>query len=85
MSRLQKYLKSLNPKKKDQHILIYGSEYHLWRNGKYLGIATWTKDLNVGDSFQVATNKDGKTIQVVIIADRWKLKKKNFKITNNDK
>lgn len=31
--------------------LIYGKSYHLWREGVYLGIATWTDDENIGDSF----------------------------------
>jgi hypothetical protein len=26
----------------DNDLLIYEKEYHLWRNNKYLGTATWT-------------------------------------------
>jgi len=69
------YLKSLNPKKEEQAILIYGSDYHLWKDGEYLGVGTWTKDENVGDSFQrTAIDKDeGYAVQQVLIADKWEL------------
>ena len=70
MQDLQDFLHSLNPKKDEQAILIYGSKYHLWRDGEYLGIATWTKDENVGDSFQEDT---GTGVRNVFIADKWEL------------
>jgi hypothetical protein len=79
MCEIQDYLKSLNPKQEEQTILMYGSEYHLWRDGSYLGIATWTQDENVGDSFQesVLDEETGLIIQHVFIADKWELKIKN--------
>jgi hypothetical protein len=55
---LQDYLRSLNPNPSQQQILIYGSKYHLWREGKYLGIGTGTKDSNIGDSFQNEGSQD---------------------------
>ena len=69
---LQSYMKSLNPSEGEQLILIYGSKYRLWRDGKYIGIATWTKDDNVGDSFQVVDPLGRKPNQVYI-ADKWDL------------
>lgn len=71
MDNLQKYLKSLNPQKKDQVILFPGSIYKLWRNGKYLGQAKWTLDENVGDSFQRPGKTPGRI--EVVIADKWEL------------
>jgi len=74
MCEIQDYLKSLNPKKDEQAILIYGREYKLWREGKYLGVATWTQDNNVGDSFQVSiVDGSGIAIQQVYTADKWEL------------
>lgn len=68
------YLKSLNPKEDEKHILIYNSKYKLWRDGVYLGIATWTKDHNVGDSFQVKViNEEGQEMNEVYVADKWEL------------
>lgn len=75
MCELQDYLKSLNPKTDEQAILIYGKKYKLWREGKYLGIAIWSKDENIGDSFQntVLDEESGHFIQQVYIADKWEL------------
>ncbi|MBS0647371.1 MAG: hypothetical protein JSR97_12400 [Verrucomicrobia bacterium] len=75
MCELQDYLKSLNPKTDEQAILIYGKKYKLWREGEYLGIATWTKDENVGDSFQTheEKNDEGFYAVKVFIADKWEL------------
>lgn len=72
---LQDFLKSKNPNENEQHILIYGKEYKLWRDGKYIGTATWTKDDNLGDSFQKSEFKPslGRNIQQVFIADAWEL------------
>lgn len=75
--KLQKYLKSLNPKESEQCILIYGSRYKLWKDGKYLGEAIWTEDINVGDSFQTTSlvEIDGvqRKVSRVYIPDRWEL------------
>lgn len=75
MDKIQDYLKSINPQPGDQQaILIYGSKYRLWRDGEYLGIATWTEDGNVGDSFQTRIKKDDEGCQVTVyVADRWDL------------
>lgn len=73
--QIEDYLKSLNPQKGDQAILVYNSKYHLWKKGRYLGIATWTKDENVGDSFQTTffDKEEGSNIQRVYVADKWSL------------
>lgn len=71
---IQKYLKSLNPDMNQHEDLIYGREYKLWRKGKYIGVAVWTKDDNVGDSFQRDSINDiGEKIAIVYIADKWVL------------
>lgn len=72
--KLQDYLRSLNPKKSEHKILIYGSQYKLWREGKFIGIAIWCEDSNVGDSFQKQSiNESGELINNVYIADKWEL------------
>ena len=72
---MEDFLKSLNPKTNEKHILIYGKEYKLWREGKYLDKAIWTKDENVGDSFQTKRfdEKIQRHISDVWIADAWEL------------
>ena len=67
---LQHYLKSLNPKSPD---LIYNAEYHVWLHGEYLGTAKWTRDENVGDSFQRVIEKDGQLLTEVFTPDKWEL------------
>lgn len=76
MDKLVDYLKSLNPKKNEQSILIYGSEYKLYRDNKYIGIGigTWVEDTNVGDSFQSQhINAEGELVNNVFVADTWEL------------
>ncbi len=63
---IEEYLKSLNPKDTE---LVFGQKYALYRDKEYIGTAIWTKDENVGDSFQIQV--DGKT--VVCIPDSWHL------------
>ena len=63
------YVISLNPK--DNAILIYDRQYDIWRTGKYLGVATWMKDENVGDSFQRSGTR--KNEREVFVADTWQL------------
>ena len=36
----------------ENHLLIYGKEYDLWREGKYIGSAFYVDDENIGDCFQ---------------------------------
>lgn len=57
-----------------QDLLIYGREYNLWRDGIFLGTATWTDDKNIGDSFiqQTIHEKFGLT-NTVFQADEWEL------------
>lgn len=72
---MQDYLKSLNPKRCEKVDLVFGQNYRLWRGGKYVGVATWTEDENVGDSFQnkVFDSATGKFMQQVYIADKWEI------------
>lgn len=72
MENLVDYLKSMNPKKDEQAILFYGRKYKLFREGEFVGIATWTKDENVGDSFQRPSKKVEGAINV-LVADKWEL------------
>ncbi len=69
MKNLENYIRSINPQPYEQVILIYGSKYKMWLKGKYIGEATWTKDENIGDSFQI---KKGNEIHVAT-PDRWEL------------
>lgn len=56
------------------HPLIYGKEYHLWRDGIYLGAATYTEDENIGDSFlRKVINATGEIVNEVYFADEWTL------------
>jgi hypothetical protein len=52
-------------------LLIYGKEYHLWRDGKYLGIATYADDPNIGEAFIKKIIEDGQQMNEVYIADEW--------------
>ena len=60
-----------------QDLLIEGKEYHLWRDGEYLGVATYMNDPNVGESFlkEIETTKaDGTGKEIgygVYMADEW--------------
>jgi hypothetical protein len=54
-----------------QDFLIYGKEYDLFRDGKYIGSAVWTDDDNIGEEFiQVQPNGD----KLVFVADEWTFK-----------
>lgn len=57
-----------------QDLLIYGATYKLWRDGIFLGTATWTDDKNIGDSFQSEfTDDKGREAVNVFEADEWQL------------
>lgn len=57
-----------------QDLLIYGAQYKLWRDGIYIGIATWTDDKNIGDAFtEEATDIKGRPCRFVFQADEWEL------------
>lgn len=51
-----------------QDLLIYGKEYHCWRDGEYIGIATHTDDPNIGDCFLKEIGEDRAE---VFIPDEW--------------
>ena len=55
----------------------YGKTYLLWRDGEFIGEATWTKDSNVGDSFIADEEIDGKIHKVVYFVDSWTEKKES--------
>ena len=55
----------------NQDLLIYGKKYHLWREGKYLGIATYVDDVNIGHAFVKEIVEDGREMKEVYIADEW--------------
>ena len=56
-----------------QDLLIYEKEYHCWREGKYIGIATYKDDENIGDAFIVVGIDDSNEIvNQVFIPDEWK-------------
>ncbi len=75
---MKDFLKSLNPSQEDNVDLVYGNEYKLWRNGVLKGIAVWTQDENVGDSFQTSEmGENGIEIKKVWIADKWELNENN--------
>lgn len=51
---------------------IVGRDYKLWRDGKYLGIATFTDDPNNGLCFlRAVVTKSGELAHEVYIADKW--------------
>ena len=74
MNLIADFIKALSPKEEEQAILFYGSEYHVWLGGRYLGIANWTKDEDIGDSFQVRIiDEEGRPMRQVYIVDAWAL------------
>lgn len=70
---LQQKLKDLNPDGDLHPELIYNQQYRVFRDGKYLGVATWTQDDNVGDSFQIETTSPGYPAIEIVIADKWEI------------
>ena len=66
--------KPLNQNKmneKRQDFLIYGKEYDLFRDGKYIGSAVWTDDDNIGDAF---IKKQPNGDNLVFTSDEWTFK-----------
>lgn len=58
-----------------QDFLIYGKEYHLWRDGQYLGFAKYVDDENIGEAFiKEGVTDEGFICNQVFCADEWKLK-----------
>lgn len=54
----------------ENHPLMYGKKYHCWREGKYLGIAVYTEDENIGDCF---LEEIGEKKFQVFMPDKWSL------------
>jgi hypothetical protein len=52
----------------ENDLLIYGTEYHLYRDGEYIGVGTWTDDPNIGEAF-IHKMEDGSML--VFEADKW--------------
>lgn len=54
--------------------LIYGKEYRCYCKDEYLGLATYTNDQYIGDSFmRMEVNKQGRLEEIAIMPDRWAL------------
>lgn len=67
-----------------QHPLIYEKEYHVWVGDSYLGIATYTEDENIGDSFLIAAVQEGiGLVHNVIFPTHWELAQKTQKGDSN--
>lgn len=57
-----------------QDLLIYGKQYRVFRDGIFLGVATWTDDKNIGDAFlEEFTDRKGRPAFNVFQADEWEL------------
>lgn len=58
----------------ESDILIFDREYHCWRDGKYIGEATYEDDHNVGPSFiKLSVSPNGELIHEVYIPTKYKL------------
>lgn len=73
MRKLEDYVNRFRPTEEDSAILLYGSKYHLWLMGDYIGTATWVQDEKLGDSFQNQVVVDGQLLQFVYVADAYGL------------
>jgi hypothetical protein len=58
-------------KGKQQDFLIYGKEYKIYRDGNFLGKATYTDDSIHGDVFIMKIIQDGKECLAVPCVDHW--------------
>ena len=59
--------------KNENDLLEFGTNYHLWKDNNYLGVATWMNDPNIGHAFikQIPTNSG--ILNQVYYADKWKI------------
>lgn len=73
MRKPEDYVNMLRPTEEDKAILIYGSKYHLWLMGDYIGTATWVQDDRLGDGFQNQVMVNGQLLQFVYVADAYGL------------
>jgi len=56
----------------EEQELEFGSEYHLWREGNYIGKGVWTDDPDIGENFiSQSVASTGDLINEVYIADSW--------------
>lgn len=56
-----------------QDLLIYGKEYKLWRDGQFIGTATYSDDKFNGDCFLKKIVIDGDEGYMVYEADEWEM------------
>lgn len=69
---LPESIKSKGDYTKKQDLLIYNKEYHLWREGEYLGVAKYVDDINIGDSFiKESKTSEGEDCFEVYCANEW--------------
>jgi hypothetical protein len=59
---------------KRNDLLIYGTEYNLYRDGEHIGSAVWTDDENVGEAF--LQEQDNGSFLVFTNIDEWEIKNK---------
>ena len=57
---------------KRNDLLIYGTEYNLYRDGEHIGSAVWTDDENVGEAF--LQEQDNGSFLVFTNVDEWEFK-----------
>ena len=59
--------------------LTYDEEYFCYAKNEYIGIATFTNDPYIGDSFiMFEVNKAGRIREIALVPDTW-ISKKEFK------
>lgn len=63
-----------------QDLLIYGRTYELWRDGIFLGTATYTADKYHGDVFLKKVIRNENEGFEVFAADEWQLAVNNKKL-----
>lgn len=52
--------------------LILDKDYHLWRDKKYLGVATFKEDEIHGEAFiRIVVGENGMLMNEIFIADKW--------------
>ena len=71
---MEDFLKTTSP---DHPPLIHNCEYHIWFNGKYLGIAIWKDGVGKPGSFQNLELTRQGVVPVDMIVDQWQLKSTN--------
>jgi len=90
MDKLKEYIRNMNPSETSKNSpLFHGAKYLCFKNDTCIGVATWTYDSNVGDSFQTngVSKNSGENVINVLIPDEWfllpdKFQKKNYEKIN---